>query len=297
MPLIKPLMVFVNLIMLISCAEEPPAPPSKVNILHVSDAAWEPLNPARGDQSPQAATLWGDRKGGMPTAGEDCPICESGQQEGSVPTGFLARFADGFSSPPHIHNVTYRAVVISGLIHNDDPAAEEQWLPPGSFWTQPKGDVHITAAQGDDVMALVEIDQGPYLVMPPEEAFETEEQAMKINAADLEWLDLPGMQPIPGGPKVAYLWGEPADGRPSGNFLKLPHGFEGEIHSAGSAFHAVVIQGQPVYIGGSDQVLDPGSVFSSAGNIIHPVHSDPVTDTILYIRTDARYSLVVRYIR
>ncbi|NND00731.1 MAG: DUF4437 domain-containing protein, partial [Gammaproteobacteria bacterium] len=116
-------------------------------VISFSDVKWEPLNPARGDQSPKAGTLWGDRKA-------------------AVPTGFLADFADGFSSPPHIHNATYRAVVISGSVHNDDPSATPMWMPAGSFWTQPKGESHITAAKGARNIALVEIDQGPYLVQP-----------------------------------------------------------------------------------------------------------------------------------
>ena len=116
-------------------------------VILASDVKWEQLNPARGDKSPKAGTLWGDRKG-------------------AVPTGFLAKFVDGFSSPPHIHNITYRAVVISGGIHNDDPNAAAMWMPAGSFWTQPKGEVHITAAKGNTNVALVEIDKGPYLVLP-----------------------------------------------------------------------------------------------------------------------------------
>ena len=40
-----------------------------------SEIVWEKLNPARGDQSPQAGTIWGDRKG-------------------KVATGFLAKFVD-----------------------------------------------------------------------------------------------------------------------------------------------------------------------------------------------------------
>ena len=32
-------------------------------VLLSSEIVWEKLNPARGDQSPQAATLWGDRNG------------------------------------------------------------------------------------------------------------------------------------------------------------------------------------------------------------------------------------------
>lgn len=46
-----------------------------------SEIEWEKLNPARGDKSPQAGTIWGDRKG-------------------AVATGFLAKFVDGFC---HLH--------------------------------------------------------------------------------------------------------------------------------------------------------------------------------------------------
>ena len=62
-------------------------------VVPVENVKWEKLNPARGDKSPKAGTLWGDRKG-------------------KVATGFLAKFLDGFSSPPHIHNVSYRATYI-----------------------------------------------------------------------------------------------------------------------------------------------------------------------------------------
>ncbi|NNE08734.1 MAG: DUF4437 domain-containing protein, partial [Gemmatimonadetes bacterium] len=36
---------------------------SGIEIVPVSAVDWEPLNPARGDASPQAGTLWGDRNG------------------------------------------------------------------------------------------------------------------------------------------------------------------------------------------------------------------------------------------
>ncbi|MCR9252586.1 MAG: DUF4437 domain-containing protein [bacterium] len=47
-----------------------------------SEIVWEKLNPARGDQSPQAGTIWGDRNG-------------------TEATGFLAKFVDGFSTSAH----------------------------------------------------------------------------------------------------------------------------------------------------------------------------------------------------
>lgn len=53
-------------------------------VILTSEVKWEQLNPARGDKSPKAATLWGDRNG-------------------TGPKGFLFNSVDGFKSPPHIH--------------------------------------------------------------------------------------------------------------------------------------------------------------------------------------------------
>lgn len=113
-------------------------------LLLFSDIEWSPLNPARGDNSPLAGNIWGDRT-----------------KEGA--TGFLVQFKKGFSSPPHIHNVTYRGIVLSGEVHNDDPEAANMWMPAGSYWTQPAGEAHITSAAGDFNMAYIEIQNGPYL--------------------------------------------------------------------------------------------------------------------------------------
>ncbi len=242
-------------------------------VVLTSEVEWEQLNPARGDKSPQAGTLWGDRKG-------------------AVPTGFLAKFADGFSSPPHIHNVTYRAVVISGRIHNDDPDAAEMWMPAGSFWTQPKGEVHITAAKGATNVALVEIDRGPYLVLPPEEAFDSGERPINVDASNIVWVDPPGVTTSANGPKVAYLWGNLEDGQSIGTFVKLPAGFTGKIHSHGSTFRAVVVKGQPQYLGYDVKTLKPGSYFGSKGETVHQISSKAGEESIIYVRTDGKYEVV-----
>ena len=143
--------------------------PPPAEVVRAPQVAWGALNPARGDKGPRAGNLWNDRT----------------KEEAS---GFLVRFADGFSSPPHIHNVTYRGVVIQGLVHNDDPDAGEMWMPPGSFWTQPAGEVHITAAKGGDAMAYIEIDQGPYLVLPKEKAFDKGERPVNVVPSNVVWL-------------------------------------------------------------------------------------------------------------
>ncbi len=241
-------------------------------VVLLSEVKWEQLNPARGDKSPQAATLWGDRKS-------------------SAPTGFLVKFVDGFSSPPHIHNATYRAVVIDGLIHNDDPSAAKMWMPAGSFWTQPKGEVHITAAKGGKNVALVEIDKGPYLVLSPKKAFDSGERPVNVDASNIVWLSPPGMQNSTNGPEIAYLWGKLQDDQPNGTFVKLPAGFRGKIHSNASPFRAVVIKGQLQYLATQPDTLNPGSYFSSKGEWVHQVSSKSSDEVIIYVRTKGKYKI------
>ena len=155
----------------IAANSHPPAPTAEPTsaVLSVSDVNWEQLNPARGDQSPQAGTLWGDRTG-------------------PGPAGFLLKPVDGFRSPPHIHNTAYRGVVIDGTIHNDDPDAEDMYMPVGSFWTQPAGEVHITAAQGNGALAYIEVEDN-FGVFPAEEAFDDGDRPVNVDAANIVWLD------------------------------------------------------------------------------------------------------------
>ncbi|MDW7692816.1 DUF4437 domain-containing protein [Flammeovirgaceae bacterium SG7u.111] len=234
-----------------------------------SEIKWEKLNPARGDQSPQAGTIWGDRKG-------------------DVATGFLAKFVDGFSSPPHIHNITYRAVVIKGSIHNDDPKAEKMWMKPGSFWTQPQGESHITAAKGEENIALVEIDNGPYLVKPIEESFDNGERPTNIDASNVVWLNSEKTNWVDSKSKaeISFLWDHNGS---KGLFVKLPKTFIGTIQTDGTVLHSVVIQGVLNYTLPQNQetkVLDPGSSFSSNGKAIHTISNNSENDIIVYVRTN-----------
>ncbi|MEM9489571.1 MAG: DUF4437 domain-containing protein, partial [Myxococcota bacterium] len=59
---------------------EPTAPTAEptTTMVSASEVEWEQLNPARGENSPKAATLWGERTG-------------------PGPSGFLLRPVDGFS--------------------------------------------------------------------------------------------------------------------------------------------------------------------------------------------------------
>ncbi|MDJ0808177.1 MAG: DUF4437 domain-containing protein, partial [Gammaproteobacteria bacterium] len=166
------------------------------------------------------------------------------------------------------------------------------WMPAGSFWTQPKGEVHITAAKGSINMALVEIDKGPYLVLPPVEAFDSGERPINVDASNIVWIDPHGMPASARGVKVAFLWGNLEDGQSNGTFVKLPPGFTGKIHSHGSTFRAVVIKGQPQYLGADVKTLEPGSYFGSQGGAVHQIASVAEEESILYVRTDGKYEVV-----
>lgn len=195
-------------------------------VISADNIEWGLLNPLRGDASPKAADLWGDRSKDMAT-------------------GMLVKFKKGFSSPPHIHNITYRGVVIEGLMHNDDPKAEKFWLPTGSFWTQPAGESHITAADGQENLIYLEIDSGPYLVLPSEKAFDNRERPINVDERNLVWLDANDIVWLENKKaQIVYLWGEPK--LTSGSFLKLPTGFKGTIEND-NELKAVVVKGKATH--------------------------------------------------
>ncbi len=267
-----------------STAPQPATDPTTRVVLK-SEVEWTYLNPARGDKAPMAGTLWGDRSG-------------------RGPTGFLLKPKDGFQSPPHIHNVSYRGVVISGLIHNDDPNAEVMWMPAGSFWTQPQGEVHITAAKGTDTLAYIEIEKGPYLVLPYKEAYDAKERPVNVDisnivwldASDITWIDQLDKRAPANGPKMAFLWGQPQDGQLHGTLVKLPAGFSGMLRSHGTTFRAVVIQGQPRYRVARETdvtILEPGSYFASQGEVVHQVSSEAGGESVIYIRTNGKYEVLM----
>ncbi|QIE59118.1 DUF4437 domain-containing protein [Rasiella rasia] len=248
---------------------------SKNEVVTVQDVAWGWLNPLRGDKSPAAGKLWGDRTD-------------------TLASGFLVKFKKGFSSPPHIHNVTYRGVVITGLLHNDDENAEEMWLPAGSFWQQPAGEAHITAALSNNNMAYIEIQEGPYLVKPTEEAFDNGERPVNVDSSNIVWLNASDITWVTDKSNVqtAFLWGSHAKGDLNASMLKLPVGFNGQIQNLSPNFRAVVIQGtleHQVSDNKNIHTLEAGSYFGAAQNSTHKISVKNNQEVLVYIRTNGKF--------
>ncbi|MEO1718413.1 MAG: DUF4437 domain-containing protein [Planctomycetota bacterium] len=250
---------------------------ASAQVTPIEEVRWSPLNPARGDAGPRAADLWGDRS----TASA---------------TGFLVRFADGFSSPPHIHNVTYRGVVIDGLIHNDDPGAEPMWMPTGSYWTQPAGEVHITSAKGEGRLAYIEIESGPYLVRPSEEASDNGERALNVHAANIVWMNAATTRQIetPTATEIelARLWGSTDTNELNGSFVRLGEGTTVYLDSPDARLIVVVVRGEATLHGIEDaRRLEPGSVVDAAQDRGAPLKWSTDTGTTLYVRTSGMLTL------
>ena len=243
-----------------------------INVIMVSDVKWEQLNPARGSNSPMAATLWGDRTG--PGA-----------------SGFLLKPIDGFRSPPHIHSSGYHGVVIKGAIHNARPDVEDRYLTPVSFWTQPGGAVHVTASKGNS-LAYIEV-EGEFDVLPEEKGAPNNTSEIIIPASSISWSELHGMSTSTNGVKIAVLWQDPLD-EMRGTLVKLSSGFVGTMPSNDETFYAVVIQGTLMHQvqGKSDpKTLEPGSYYGSNGNALHEITCLKEGDCVIYIRSDHRIEI------
>ena len=77
----------------------------------------------------------------------------------------------------------------------------------------------------------------------------------------------------------------------------LPAGFSGKIKSKGSTFRAVVIKGQPQYqVPGETGIktLEPGSYFGSKGMSEHQVSSKAGAESIIYVRTEGKYNVILQ---
>ncbi|MFD2823528.1 DUF4437 domain-containing protein [Lacinutrix iliipiscaria] len=252
---------------------------SKNEVVTTDKIEWGWLNPLRGDKSPAAGKLWGDRTE-------------------TLASGFLVKFNKGFSSPPHIHNVTYRGVVIKGLLHNDDENAEEQWLPAGSFWQQPAGEAHITAASGEENLAYIEIQEGPYLVKPTVNAFDNGERPVNVDASNLVWINAKDMTWVSNESNVesTFLWGNHQDGQLRATLVKLPAGFEGAIKNLSPNFRAVIIQGtiaHQVSDAKNSAILVAGTYFGAAENSTHKITVKNDQEALVYIRTNGEFEVTL----
>ena len=63
--------------------------------------------------------------------------------------GAFHKFVAGFTAPLHTHSANTRIVVISGTMAMSGADGKEMKFPPGSFYTQPNTNPHVTKCLGE----------------------------------------------------------------------------------------------------------------------------------------------------
>ena len=161
-------------------------------------------------------------------------------------------------------------------------------MSPGSYWTQPKGESHITSARGPNNMAYVEIEAGPYLVKPVEDAFASGENPVNLDASNLVWVNSKESNV-----SLSFLWGKPNSDQLSGTMIKLPKAFVGSLKTKGNLSKIIVVKGQLEYLNemaNDSVILNPGS-FLGADEPSTFTLATP-SESLLYIRTNDVFEVV-----
>jgi beta-alanine degradation protein BauB len=101
---------------------------------------------------------------------------------------------------------------------------------------------------------------------------------------------------VPGlrGPRLATVWGNPAQG-PHGFFVRLPGRWESGFHIHPHTYHAVVLQGTAVnnYPGQRTEVpLTRGGYFATLGGVNHTTRCLSEEDCLFYVQMDGPFGAV-----
>ena len=236
-----------------------------------------------------AGTLWGGR-------------------DRSGPTGFLLRPADGFESPPHIHNVAYRG--------GGDPRPPPQ-RRPGRRVDVDAGGVVLDAAGGRGAHHSRERRATPWPTSRSTRGRSASSRSRRRSTTARETGQrrrveprLAGTHRPPAGSspakasasahglELAFLWGDPRQDRSA---ERDPHPASGrgpaELRSRGPILHAVVVQGRPEHrvAGETDgESLEPGSYVRSKGETVHQLFCEKEQRCILYVRTKGRFDVAAQ---
>lgn len=128
---------------------------------------------------------------------------------GSGAHGTFGIFGEGATSPPHTHTETYYGVVLSGQMNN--PFGTEDAPPtltPGSFWSVPADEQHVTACLSPDQECRFFFHSGSAFDFLPIDEL-TEPRGDDARAIPVGELDFERFRPYAG---AAEVWGDPDTG-------------------------------------------------------------------------------------
>ena len=300
----KHVLIVACLAVLVACKkkkEEPktdPTPPAAT-----ADAATTAEAPA--DAAPAeppkaiAVTLPADLKW-MPfdekaPAGPAFAVAYGNPMEG--PAGMFVKLPKGDKGTPHTHTNAYHGVsVLGGVAHQQDGAAKQKELPPGSYWFEPGGAAHTSHCPGKaECVGFIHFNDGKFDFAPAklDPKGKANEKYVEKRPADLKFAPLmPDMKDK--GPQIATAWGDGASG-PHGTFWKLPAGFTSPAHTHTADYHAVVIKGTVLNHAPDDKApkeMGAGAFFTQPGGVAHITACKAGAECLMYSYMTGKFDFV-----
>lgn len=198
--------------------------------------------------------------------------------------GTFGIFGAGAASPPHTHSGAYYAVVIDGQMNNPfGTEADPPSLPPGSFWSVPADDEHVTACLTPDRECTFFFHAaGAFDFFPLEEMTQARTtDAVAVPVGDLAFRALDPYD------AAATVWGDPDSG-PHGTMIRIEAGADTGGLAHRNAFSLVPATGSvTIETGGTATALPIGRLLEAAPNTVHSLSCDDDADCVLYLFSDA----------
>ena len=240
-------------------AEAPaPAAPSSSSTA-AADVKWAPFNPEQPD-GPSWVILEGD-----PTKGAFT---------------MMAKLGAGFETPLHKHPSGFTGVVISGEVRHGASKDAAQTMGPGTMWTEPADEAHVTACVGDEDCVFVGRMDGPMAMTPVETPAEAPSLSV-VAAADIEYTPVNPEQPQ--GPGMALISGDQTQGAFVA-LAKFPGGMSTPEHVHTAGYVGVVISGQ--IKDGDGAAKTAGSYWNNIAQHPHETSCVEGQDCVFFVSMD-----------
>lgn len=219
---------------------------------------------------------------------EISPFARFGPAQGDFTAGAhgtFGIFGAGLGSPPHTHTGAYYAVVLEGGAMNNPFGTESEppTLGPGSFWSVPGDEQHVTACLDPNAECRFFFHAQSAFDFAPLDAT-TEERSSAAQAVPAAELTFEALAPYGG---AATLWGDPDDGA-HGMIVRLAGGATTGLLAHRNAFSLVPLTGV-VSIESADASLEsnPGSVLEVGANTVLSMGCEGADGCTLYLFSDA----------
>ena len=217
---------------------------------------------------------------------EISPFATFGSAQGNFGEGAhgtFGIFGAGASSPPHTHSSAYYAVVLEGPMNNPfGTESEPAELAPGSFWSVPASDEHVTACLTPDSECRFFFHaQAAFDFTPLEEM--TQERSVDATSTPAAELEFGELEPYSA---AATVWGDPSVG-PFGSILRVDADDDTGDLAYRHAFSIVPMTGALSVVTSEGVVeLPVGSLLEAEPNAAHELRCEAGDDCTVYLFAD-----------